>query len=43
MDAYQENELKAKFFDTWKAQEEAEARKFRNERYAERLRVNGGY
>ena len=41
MDAYQENELKAKFFDKWKAQEEAEAQKFRNERYAERLAVNG--
>jgi len=41
MDAYQENELKAKFFDTWKAQEEAKEQKFRNERYAERLAVNG--
>ena len=36
-----EPQLKAKYFDKWKAEEEAEAQKFRNERFAERLRVNG--
>ena len=36
-----EPQLKAKYFDKWKAEEEAEAQKFRNERYAERLAVNG--
>ena len=36
-----EPSLKAKYFDKWKAEEEAEAQKFRNERYAERLAVNG--
>ena len=43
MDAYQEQELKAKFFDTWKAEEQDQEQKIRNERYAERLKVNGGY
>ena len=41
MDAYQEQELKAKFYDTWKAEEEAKDQEFRNKRYAERLAVNG--
>ena len=37
MDAYQEQELKAKFFDTWKAEEQDQKQEFRNKRYAERL------
>ena len=36
-----EPQLKAKYFEKWKAEEEAEAQKFRNERFAERLAVNG--
>ena len=36
-----EPQLKAKYFEKWKKEEEAEAQKFRNERFAERLRVNG--
>ena len=36
-----EPQLKAKYFDKWKAEEEAKAQKFRNERFAERLAVNG--
>ena len=36
-----EPQLKKKYFDKWKKEEEAEAQKFRNERYAERLAVNG--
>ena len=39
--ADKEEELKKEYFSKWKAQEEAEAQKFRNERYAERLAVNG--
>jgi len=39
-----ENELKIKFFKKWKDEDEAKDQKMRNERYAERLRVNtGGY
>jgi|TARA_R100000479_G_scaffold54981_1_gene26072 hypothetical protein len=41
MEAHQEQELKAKFFQKWKDEDEAKAQAFRNERYAERLRVNG--
>tara|TARA_B100000214_G_scaffold198273_1_gene143492 strand:- start:595 stop:984 length:390 start_codon:yes stop_codon:yes gene_type:complete len=36
-----EAELKKEYFNKWKKEEEAEAQKFRNERFAERLRVNG--
>jgi len=36
-----EPQLKVKYFEKWKKEEEAEAQKFRNERFAERLRVNG--
>ena len=36
-----EPQLKKKYFDKWKKEEEAEAQKFRNERFAERLAVNG--
>lgn len=36
-----EPQLKAKYFDKWKAEEEAKAQEFRNKRYAERLAVNG--
>ena len=36
-----ESKLKERYFNKWKKEEEAEAQKFRNERYAERLRVNG--
>ena len=36
-----ESKLKERYFDKWKKEEEAEAQKFRNERYAERLAVNG--
>ena len=39
--AFLEPQLKAKYFDKWKKEEEAEAQKFRNERFAERLAVNG--
>ena len=38
-----EHILKAKFFKKWKAEEEVKDQTFRNERFAERLRVNGGY
>ena len=41
MEEHQEQELKAKFFQKWKDEDEAKAQAFRNERYAERLRVNG--
>ena len=40
-EADKEAELKKEYFSKWKAQEEAEAQKFRNERYAHRLAVNG--
>ena len=39
--AMPENELKIKFFKKWKAEAEAKDKTFRNERYAERLAVNG--
>ena len=39
-----EPQLKVKYFDKWKKEEEDAEQKFRNECYAERLRVNtGGY
>ena len=41
--AMPENELKIKFFKKWKAEAEAKDQTMRNERFAERLRVNGGY
>jgi hypothetical protein len=37
----EEPELKARYFDKWKQEEADKAEAFRNERYAERLRVNG--
>ena len=37
----EEPELKAKYFDKWKQEEADKEAAFRNERYAERLRVNG--
>jgi hypothetical protein len=36
-----ESKLKERYFQKWKDEEEAKAQAFRNERYAERLRVNG--
>ena len=39
--AMPEDSLKAKFFKKWKAEAEAEDQAFRNERFAERLAVNG--
>ena len=42
--AMPENELKIKFFKKWKDEQEAKDQTMRNERFAERLRVNtGGY
>ena len=38
-----ELQLKKKYFDRWKKQEQDQEQKIRNERYAERLKVNGGY
>ena len=38
-----ENALKVKYFKKWKDEAEAKDQTMRNERYAERLRVNGGY
>ena len=38
-----EAELKKQYFQKWKDEEEQKEAAFRNERYAERLRVNGGY
>jgi len=38
-----EPQLKKKYFDKWKKEEQDAEQKIRNERYAERLRVNGGY
>ena len=38
-----EPQLKKKYFDKWKKEEEDQEQKIRNERYAERLKVNGGY
>ena len=37
-----ETQLKAKYFDKWKKEEQDAEQKIRNERYMERLRVNGG-
>ncbi len=37
----EEPELKAKYFDKWKQEEADKEAAFRNERYAERLKVNG--
>jgi hypothetical protein len=39
--AMPENELKIKFFKKWKDEQEAKDQTIRNERYAERLAVNG--
>ena len=39
--AMPENELKIKFFKKWKDEDEAKDQVMRNERYAERLAVNG--
>jgi hypothetical protein len=36
-----EDDLKVKYFDKWKKEEEDAEQKIRNERYAERLAVNG--
>ena len=39
-----EDELKSRYFSKWKKEEQDAEQKIRNERYAERLRVNtGGY
>ena len=38
-----ENALKIKYFKKWKDEDEAKDQTMRNERFAERLRVNGGY
>ena len=38
-----EPQLKKKYFDKWKKEEQDQEQKIRNARYAERLRVNGGY
>ena len=37
-----EKDLKAMYFKKWKDEDEAKEQDFRNERYMERLRVNGG-
>ena len=42
-EADKEDELKKEYFSKWKKQEQDAEQKIRNERYAERLRVNGGY
>ncbi len=39
--AMPEDELKIKYFKKWKAEAEAKDQTFRNERFAERLAVNG--
>lgn len=36
-----ESKLKERYFDKWKKEEEDKAQAFRNERFAERLAVNG--
>ena len=36
-----ESKLKERFFQKWKDEEEQKEAAFRNERYAERLKVNG--
>tara|TARA_Y100000310_G_scaffold228934_1_gene231279 strand:+ start:1847 stop:2242 length:396 start_codon:yes stop_codon:yes gene_type:complete len=38
-----EKALKIKYFKKWKAEADAKDQAYRNERFAERLRVNGGY
>ena len=38
-----ESKLKERYFQKWKDEEAQKEAAFRNERYAERLRVNGGY
>ena len=38
-----EDELKSRYFSKWKKEEQDAEQKIRNERYAERLRVNGGH
>ena len=38
-----EKDLKAMYFKKWKDEDEAKDQTMRNERFAERLRVNGGY
>ena len=38
-----ESKLKERFFQKWKDEEEQKEAAFRNERYAERQRLNGGY
>ena len=38
-----EDELKSRYFSKWKKEEQDAEKKMRNERYAERKRVNGGY
>ena len=38
-----EKDLKAKYFQKWKNEAEAKEQAYRNERFAERLRVNGGH
>ena len=43
MEEHQEQELKAKFFQKWKDEDEAKAQAFRNERLALRMKLNGGY
>ena len=37
-----ESKLKERYFNKWKKEEEDAEQKIRNERYMERLRVNGG-
>ena len=36
-----ESKLKERYFNKWKAEEEAKEQEFRNKRFAERLAVNG--
>jgi len=38
-----ESKLKERYFQKWKNEEEQKEAAFRNERYAERQRLNGGY
>ncbi len=38
-----ESKLKERYFQKWKDEEEQKEAAFRNERYAERQRLNGGY
>tara|TARA_B100001287_G_scaffold232973_1_gene204238 strand:+ start:641 stop:1081 length:441 start_codon:yes stop_codon:yes gene_type:complete len=41
MEAHQEQQLKSKFFQKWKDEEAAKEQAFRDERLAERRRLNG--